>query len=29
MKGQVIKSTGSWYDVKTEIGQIFQVETQG
>ena len=29
MKGQVIKSTGSWYDVKTEIGQIFKSRLRG
>lgn len=29
MKGQVIKSTGSWYEVKTESGEIFQSRLRG
>lgn len=29
MKGQVYKSTGSWYDVKTEDGQVYQSRLRG
>ena len=29
MKGQVIKSTGSWYEVKTEAGKVFRSRLRG
>ncbi len=29
MKGQVIKSTGSWYEVKTELGKVFRSRLRG
>ncbi len=29
MKGQVIKSTGSWYEVKTESGKVFRSRLRG